>query len=40
MAGNLRDMFRNICALGNDVDKRGNIHTGSLLIEQMTVAGS
>ena len=39
VAGNLRDMFMNICALGNDVDKRGNIHTGSLLIEQLTIAG-
>ncbi len=39
VAGNLREMFLNIRALGNDVDKCGNIHTGSLLIEQLTVAG-
>lgn len=39
VAGNLRDMFMNIRALGNDVDKRGNIHTGSLLVDGVTVAG-
>ena len=40
VAGNLRDMFCNIRALGNDVDKRGNVHTGSLLIDSLTVAGN
>ncbi len=39
IAGNLRDMFRHIQAVGNDVDKRGNIRSGSILIERMTVAG-
>jgi len=39
IAGNLRDMFRTIVAVGNDVDLRGNIRTGSLLLESMTVAG-
>lgn len=39
IAGNLRDMYRNIVAIGNDVDYRGNIRTGSILIEQMSVAG-
>lgn len=39
IAGNLKDMFANIVAVANDVDHRGNIHTGSILIEQMTVAG-
>ncbi len=39
VAGNLRDMFMNLAAVGNDVDKRGNIRTGSLLLEGMTVAG-
>ncbi len=39
IAGNLRDMFRRIVAVGNDVDTRGNIRSGSILIEEMTVAG-
>ncbi|MEE8343016.1 MAG: metalloprotease PmbA [Gammaproteobacteria bacterium] len=39
IAGNLRDMFSGIVAVGTDVDIRGNIRTGSVLIEQMTVAG-
>jgi PmbA protein len=39
IAGNLRDMFAGIVAVGTDVDNRGNIRTGSVLIEQMTIAG-
>lgn len=39
IAGNLKDMFRGIVAVGNDVDFRGNIRTGSILIEQMSIAG-
>jgi PmbA protein len=39
VAGNLKDMFRNIVALGTDVDLRGAIRTGSVLIEGMTIAG-
>jgi PmbA protein len=39
VAGNLRDMYRGIVALGDDVDRRGAIHCGSLLIERMTIAG-
>jgi PmbA protein len=39
IAGNLKDMFKNIIAVGNDVDYRGNIRTGSILIEQMSIAG-
>ncbi len=39
VAGNLKDMFKNIVAIGNDVDYRGNIRTGSILIEQMSIAG-
>lgn len=39
IAGNLRDMFRNLVAAGADLDTRGNIRTGSLLIGEMTVAG-
>jgi PmbA protein len=39
VAGNLREMFRQIVAVGNDVDARGGIRTGSVLIEKMTIAG-
>ncbi|WP_417311616.1 metalloprotease PmbA [Ectopseudomonas khazarica] len=40
IAGNLRDMFAQIVAVGSDLERRGNICTGSVLIERMTVAGS
>ena len=40
VAGNLKDMFMNIQAVGNDVDLRGNIRTGSVLLEEITVAGN
>ncbi|MBC9252154.1 metalloprotease PmbA [Pseudomonas alcaligenes] len=40
IAGNLRDMFQQIVAVGSDLELRGNIRTGSVLIEKMTVAGS
>ena len=40
IAGNLADMFLGIRESGADVDIRGAIRTGSLLIEQMTVAGN
>ncbi len=39
IAGNLKEMFKNIVAVGNDVDTRGNTRTGSILIEQMSIAG-
>jgi len=39
IAGNLNDMFRDIVAVGNDVDRRGSRHTGSILVGRMTVAG-
>ena len=39
VAGNLRDMYQGIIALGDDLDRRGAIHCGSILIEQMTIAG-
>ena len=39
IAGNLRDMYAKIVAAGNDVDLRRNTRTGSILIEQMTIAG-
>ena len=39
IAGNLRDMYANLVEVGCDVDARGNIKTGSILIEEMMVAG-
>ena len=39
IAGKLRDMFRNIVAAGSDLDTRGNIHAGPVLISGMMVAG-
>ena len=39
IAGNLDAMFKSIVAVGNDVDARGGIRCGSLLVERMTVAG-
>ncbi len=39
IAGNMKDMFRQIVAVGNDVLTRGNKSTGSILIENMVVAG-
>lgn len=39
LAGNLRDMFAAIEAVGDDVDCRSHILTGSILIGRMTVAG-
>ena len=39
IAGNLKDMLLGIVSVGNDVDYRSNIKVGSVLIEQMTIAG-
>ena len=39
VAGNLKSMYRDIIALGSDIDARGTIRTGSVLIGEMTVAG-
>ncbi len=39
IAGNLRDMFKNIVAIGDDVLVRGTKKTGSILISTMTIAG-
>ena len=40
IAANLADVYRNIIAAGDDVDRRGTIHVGSLLVDGMTVAAS
>ncbi len=40
IAGNLKEMFRDIAAIGDDVLIRGTKQTGSILIGSMTVAGA
>ena len=39
IAGNMRDMFKDIVAIGSDVLVRGTKSTGSILISTMTIAG-
>jgi PmbA protein len=39
IAGNMKNMLAGIAAVGKDVDRRGSILTGSILIESMTIAG-
>ena len=39
IAGNLKDMFRGIAAVGNDVVRRGSRYCGSILVDRMTIAG-
>ena len=40
IAGNLRDLYRRIGAIGSDQDLRSGIRCGSVLVEEMTVAGA
>jgi PmbA protein len=40
IAGNLAEMFKHIVKCAGDIDVRGNIRTGSILLESLTVAGS
>jgi len=39
IAGNLKQMFAGIEAVGSDVDRRSHVSTGSILVGRMTVAG-
>ncbi|WP_269533507.1 metalloprotease PmbA [Chitinimonas sp. BJYL2] len=39
IAGNLKEMYQSIVAIGSDVETRGSKRVGSILIERMTVAG-
>ena len=39
IAGNLRDMLKDIVAVGDDVDARGGMRVGSVLLKEMTIAG-
>jgi PmbA protein len=40
IAGKLQDIFAGIVAIGNDTDMRGSIRTGSIIVNQMQVAGN
>jgi PmbA protein len=40
IAGNLRDLYARVKRIGDDRDLRGGIRCGSLLVEEMTIAGS
>ena len=39
IAGYLKDIFQGILAIGSDVDKRSKIRCGSVLVEELTIAG-
>ncbi len=39
IAGNLRDMYRELAAIGGDTDLRGGVRVGSVLLSEMTIAG-
>jgi PmbA protein len=39
IAGNLREMYKGIVAIGSDVLTRSGRSTGSILVENMTIAG-
>ncbi|HLX81325.1 MAG TPA: metalloprotease PmbA [Burkholderiales bacterium] len=40
VAGNLKDMFRGIAAVGSDAVVRGSYRCGSILVDNMTIAGN
>lgn len=40
IAGNLREMFQRIEAVGRDIDVRSHVHIGAVLVGKMTVAGN
>ena len=40
IAGNLKEMFMGIEAIGSDVDPRSSLKTGSILINKMKIAGA
>ena len=39
IAGNLKEMFSSIIAIGSDIDTKQNVRSGSILIDGLTVAG-
>jgi len=40
IAGNLRELYGQIIAIGNDQDLRGGIRCGSVLVDRMRIAGA
>jgi PmbA protein len=40
IASNLKDILLNIIEVGNDIDRRSNILVGSILFDEMVIAGS
>ena len=40
IAGNLRELYRRISAVGSDQDLRGGIRCGAVLVDEMTIAGA
>lgn len=40
IAGQLQEMYRQIVAVGDDIEHRSNIQTGSILLEKLTVSGN
>lgn len=40
IAGNLKDMYQNIVAIGNDINSKSSIQTGSIFLENMMIAGA
>jgi PmbA protein len=39
IAGNLRSMFLGLSEVGDDIDARGGVRVGSILVREMTIAG-
>src|SRR6202011_3304023 len=39
IGGNLREILKGITAVGDDVDARGGTRVGSILLQEMTIAG-
>jgi PmbA protein len=39
IAGNLKELYPNVVAIGGDIDMRGGIRMGSLLVDGFTIAG-
>ncbi|MAZ44550.1 MAG: metalloprotease PmbA [Legionellales bacterium] len=40
IAGNLKDMYQNVVAISNDIDESHILHTGSILVSEMSIAGN
>ncbi|WP_439287782.1 metalloprotease PmbA [Lonepinella sp. BR2904] len=40
IAGNLKQMFDHLVAVGDDIETRSNIQTGSILLEEMKISGN